>query len=67
MLKKTGKSSFLLNFLLESGRLVSVSVFSPCVLQIFLKVAEDSGVDAVELSGEVWDILSVVLAPPSLT
>uniref|UniRef100_A0A8C7ZQ28 P-type phospholipid transporter n=1 Tax=Oryzias sinensis TaxID=183150 RepID=A0A8C7ZQ28_9TELE len=29
--------------------------------EIFLKVAEDSGVDAVELSGEVWDILSVVL------
>jgi len=32
------------------------NVFSP-TLQIFLKVAEDSGVDAVELSGETYDAL----------
>ena len=35
----------------------SVNVLIACLqtLQIFLKVAEDSGVDAVELSGEIHD------------
>lgn len=35
----------------------STTVLIACLpnLQIFLKVAEDSGVDSVELSGEIYD------------